>query len=127
MNNILFKKHDFMFHRNDKNQYIFEFTLKNDKIHLLNIIDFNLFDIVYQLNNDVYDNFYMKKINENESIVCFLIKHFFEDLGYSQKFFLFHIKKTFKENNIIFSLLQFTDDINDNIKEMSKNAELMFI
>jgi len=98
---ILFEKDGLRFLKIKKNYYNLLFSMENNNINLDKIIDFNLVNIIYELNQDIYEKMILKKINENEVIVNFLIKHFFEDLGLPQRFSYLHIKKVF-ENNIIF-------------------------
>jgi len=97
---FIFEKDGLRFLKIKKNFYNLLFTMENRNIILEKIIDFNLVNIIYELNKDIYEKMNLTKINDNEIIVNFLMKHFFEDIGLPQRFSYLHIKKTI-ENGII--------------------------
>ena len=95
---ILEKEKDaFTFTRVKKNEYEITFTIQNNFIHLPSIINFDLLKLLYELNKDLFSSVTLDKINENSAITSLLMKHFFVDLGLSQKYAYFHIEK--KETN----------------------------
>jgi len=102
----LFIKDDFKFSRLKKNQYTIEFTIENNNINVSKIIDFNLIQLIYELNPDIYENVNIQKLNDNEIIATLLLKHFFEDLGLSQKFLFIHLKKILKTKILYLNLPQ---------------------
>jgi len=100
------EKDNFTFTRVKKNDYEITSTIQNNFIHLPSIINFDLLKLLYELNKDIFSSFTLEKINENSAITILLLKHFFVDLGLSQKYAYFHIEKkeTNKEKfNIIFN------------------------
>jgi hypothetical protein len=99
---ILFEKDGLKFIKIKKNTYNLVFSMENNNIILSKIIDFNLVNLIYELNKDIYEKVNVKKINENEIIVNFLIKHFFEDLGLPQRFSYIYMKKKMETNKIVF-------------------------
>jgi hypothetical protein len=99
---ILFEKDGLKFIKIKKNNYNLVFSMENNNIILSKIIDFNLINLIYELNQDIYEKVNIKKINENEVIVNFLIKHFFEDLGMPQRFSYIYMKKNVENNKIFF-------------------------
>ena len=101
-NNILFCKDGFEFIKNTKNNYSLKFSMKNDNIILPKIIDFTLIELIYKLNNDIYEKINLEKINEEEAVLVLLLKHLFEDLGLPQRYTHVHIKKITKNNEIQF-------------------------
>ena len=100
---ILFNKEGFHFSRIQKNNYKLEFCMENNYIVLPKIVDFNLIKLIYDLNNDVYENVEIEKLNDCEVVATILMKHLFEDLGLPQRFSFIRIKKTTEENKIIFT------------------------
>lgn len=99
---ILFEKDGLKFTKIKKNNYNLVFSMENKNINLSKIIDFNLITLLYELNPDIYEKLNIQKINENEIIVNFLIKHFFEDLGLPQRFSYLYMKKKIENNQILF-------------------------
>jgi hypothetical protein len=102
MSSILFNNDGFKITRNTKNNYSLEFTIENKNIVLPKIIDFNLFNLIYELNPDIYDKMELKKLNEKDAIITILMKNLFEDLGISQKFNYMYIQKFKDSEKIIF-------------------------
>ena len=52
---ILFDKDGFKFIRVRKNHYKLSFNMENNNIIISKIIDFNLINLIYDLNQDVYE------------------------------------------------------------------------
>jgi hypothetical protein len=94
---VLFDKDGFKFSRVQKNQYKMEFFMENKNIYLPKIINFDIINLIYELNKDIYEKVEIEKLNENEIISSIIIKHFFEDIGQPQRFLFIHMKK-FEEN-----------------------------
>jgi len=99
---ILFDKDGFKFSYICKNHYKQTFSIENKNINLSKIIDFTLIKLIYDLNKDVYEKSNIEKINENEVNITLLIKHFFEDIGFPQRFSFVNMKKIIEEKKIIF-------------------------
>jgi hypothetical protein len=100
---VLFEKDNMKFTKITDKKYCMTFSIENQNIILANVIDVNLIKLIYDLNPDVYESVLLEKINEDESIVTLLLKHFFEDLGLPQKYSYLHIKKTCTNDTIIFN------------------------
>lgn len=98
----IYEKEGFIFTRIKKNHYKINFGMENNNIFLSNTIDFNLIQLIYSLNQDVYEKVELEIINENKAIAIFLFKNFFEEIGFSQKFSYLNIEKVIQENKIIF-------------------------
>lgn len=101
---IILNKDGLQFIKYKKNNYSLHFVLENNNIILPNIMDFSLIKLIHDLNPDIYENVKFEKINENEVIANFLMKHFFEDIGMPQHFTFFHIKKNIEESKIVFNI-----------------------
>lgn len=100
---VLFDKDNFIFKRIKQNHYKLDFSIKNEEIYLSKIINFDLLNIIYDLNPDIYEKIKIFKINENEIEACLLMKHIFKDLGLPQKFSFFNMKRVVEENLIVFN------------------------
>ena len=88
---ILYEKDGMIFTKIVDKKYKLDFSMENKNILISNIIDFSLFKLIYELNNDIYESVNLTKISENEAVVVFVMKHLFEDLGLPQKYFYLHI------------------------------------
>ena len=98
----IYIKNDFVITRQERNKYYVNFSMQNNKTYLDSIINFNIMTILYEMNKDIFDDYKVQIINEEEAEVYFLIKHFFSDLGLPQKYFHMHVKKVIdKESNVI--------------------------
>lgn len=84
------------------NQYNIQFQLENNHIQLVNIVDFSMIKLIYQLNNDIFENIQMHQINDTEAIVLLLLKPLFQDLGIPQKVAYFRICKQVDLHKITF-------------------------
>jgi hypothetical protein len=98
----LFEKEGFIFNRINKNHYNIEFNVENKNIILPNIIDFNLINLIYNLNSDIYEKMNLDILNQEEVIATILLKNIFEELGLSQKYSFLQIKREIENNKIIF-------------------------
>jgi hypothetical protein len=99
---VIMEKEGMKFSRIAKNQYQLNFMIQNNKIHLPNIINFDLVKLIYDLNTDIYEKTHLEKINNNEAVVTLLMKHFFEDLGLPQRYSYLHVQKTETNETIRF-------------------------
>ena len=99
---ILIEKDGFKFLKLGTNNYITTFSIENPDIILANVINFDIIKLIYELNPDIYEFVNLEKVNENESIITLVMKHFFEDLGMPQRYSYMRLKKSQNENSIIF-------------------------
>jgi len=84
---ILIDKKDHKMIRLKKNNYLFEYEISNEKILLEKIFNLELIKLIYEINKDVFDGFYLDINSEKTGATAFfLFKHFFEDFGMSQKY-----------------------------------------
>ena len=121
---LIFEKETFKFVKLDKNKYKLSFSMENKQMILSNILDFNLIKLIYDLNSDIYEKVSIQQMNENEAICTLLIKNFFEDLGFSQKYSHLHMKKYYEGSKIIFNSETIHSEKPDIIPT---DAELLYI
>lgn len=119
---ILFNKEGFKFVRSIKNQYKLDFSIENERINIANVIDFNMIKLIYDLNPDVYEYVNLNRVSENEAIITLLMKHFFEDLGFPQRFSYVNMKRYVEANKIVFHSKSIRDHRPPN---MPADSELM--
>lgn len=99
---IIYEKDGMIFTKTDDKKYCLTFSMENKNILIANIIDFNLFKLIYDLNGDIYERVDLQKLNENQAVVTLLIRHLFEDLGLPQKYSYLHMTKTVNNHQIVF-------------------------
>jgi hypothetical protein len=105
----LFDKDGIQLKKESSNNYDLTFTLENDNIYLEKIVDFNLFKLIFKLNEDVCEDFQIEYKSNDEAIMTILFKHLFEDLGISQKYFYCSVKKTLHKNRIQFFIEKYSN------------------
>jgi hypothetical protein len=76
--------------------------MENNTVVLSNIIDFSLVKLIYDLNSDIYEKVNLVKLDDNQAVMCMLMKHLFEDLGLPQRFSYVHMTKYIEQNKITF-------------------------
>ena len=81
---ILYEKDGMKFTKLENKKYCLEFSMENKNINMVNIVDFSLIKLIYDLNCDIYESVDLQKLNENESTTVLVMKHLFEDLGLPQ-------------------------------------------
>jgi hypothetical protein len=99
---ILYSKEGFTFAKIKKNNYVLNFQMENKTIVLSNIIDFSLVKLIYDLNGDIYEKVNLTKLDDNQAVMCMLMKHLFEDIGLPQRFSYVHMTKHIEPNKITF-------------------------
>lgn len=98
----LYAKEDFKFIKIDDFHYNMQTTIENKQYLLSKSIDFPWIKMICDLNPDIYEKSILEIKNESEAVLQILLKNLFEDLGLSQKYSHFHIRKTTKNNQIEF-------------------------
>jgi hypothetical protein len=84
-------KEDFEFYKLNKNQYNVLFTVQNNNIFVDKIVGIHLVKLMCEINSELYEHCRITTINENEIEIHLLLKHFFEDAGFSQQYIHLHI------------------------------------
>jgi hypothetical protein len=101
--NILLNKYGLVCCKEGSHEYSTTFIIKNNNIVLSSIIHFDLIEVIYRLNPDIYEHVHLEKINDNEATVVCIFKHLFEDLGLPQTYSYLRIVKRMDNDTIIFT------------------------
>ena len=88
---ILSDRNGIQFIKLDDNQYKVCFDLKHPSFDLTKLINVDLFNLIYTLNPDIYENNHIERISDNEAFVIGVVRHFFEDIGFPQRYSYLHI------------------------------------
>ena len=99
---VLVEKDGMKFIKLEKNKYNLLYSIENQNINLEPLINFELIKLIYELNPDIYEKVVLNKITEEEAQITILMKHFFNDLGFPQKFSHMGLKKCASQNRINF-------------------------
>jgi hypothetical protein len=130
--NIILNKNNIIIKKKDKNEYQIFYSVENHNIYLPKIINFTLMDIFYTLNKDIFEKYKIIIHNETNATIYILIKHFFCDLGISQKYICINVIIEKNNDLIIFkadtcldtSSNKLIEEFNDKNNE---NKELLII
>lgn len=99
---VLVEKDGMKFVKLEKNKYNLLYSIENKNINLEPLINFEFIKLIYELNPDIYEKVVLNKTNEEEAQITILMKHFFNDLGFPQKFSYMGLKKFVKQDCINF-------------------------
>lgn len=99
---VILNKGDVKFIKLSKNNFQLLSKIENSKLDLVELINFDLIKLMYDLNRDINEYTELHKINDEEAIMIVLMKPFFEDLGLPQKYSHLRIQKIVEENKIKF-------------------------
>ena len=99
---VLVEKNGMKFVKLEKNKYNLFYSIENKNINLEPLINFDLIKLIYELNPDIYEKVVLNKANEEEAKITLLIKHFFNDLGFPQKYSHMSLRKVIGTNCINF-------------------------
>jgi hypothetical protein len=78
------------------------FDLINKNVQLNNIIDFPVFKLIYDLNQDIYDLLDFKIIDSNTAVLFALYKNLLKDLGGRQRYMYAKITKKNQGDKVFF-------------------------
>lgn len=97
-------KHDIYLKRNKtENTYLINFMVKNENVDLPNIINFKLYDLLFQLNKDILEHVkIIEQPSSNEAHILFLFKQFGKELGIKKKYMFVKTNIEISNNTIIF-------------------------
>lgn len=91
---------DLYVHNENKSNYFLTTSLENNKYNLKQVININLFQLMFELNKDIIENIQVDKVNNNENNVNILLlfKDLAKDLGIKKKFMYSNINFIKKED-----------------------------
>lgn len=107
---VILSKNGLEFSRMKKNNYTTAFSMVNDSILLTPIFNFDIINLIYKINPDIYEHVKLTLINENEAELVTVTKHFFKDLGMPQRYVHLKIIKTNYENVVEFRATSIIDN-----------------
>ena len=90
---VLVEKDGMKFIKLEKNKYNLTYSIENKNINLEPLVNFELIKLIYELNPDIYEKVVLNKVSEEEAQITLLMKHFFNDLGFPQKYSYMGLKK----------------------------------
>jgi hypothetical protein len=90
--------------KNKRNDYSILHNIVNYNIYLPKILNFSIIELICKVNEDVFEEFNIEMINENEANVYILIKHYFKELGMPRRYSYLNVKINKTDNFINFNL-----------------------
>jgi hypothetical protein len=96
------------FNKINKNVYNISFVMENNNCVLSSLVNFDLINLIYKLNSDVYECIETEKINEDETNIILVLKKIFFDF-IPQKYAYLNVKKSISNNIITFSSVVIKD------------------
>jgi len=124
--NLIVNKKDLKVIKNKTNDYSIFYNIKNTNIYLSKIINFNIIQLIYEINKDIFDECNIEIINENEATVYIIMKHYFKEIGFPQKYCYLNVKLLKNINNIQFQFKTIYDKRPSTVK-VPKEATLLLI
>lgn len=97
--NVIINKNNFQFIKSDHNKFQLVFEISNNNIFIPKIINFDLIDLIYKLNPNIFDAIYLEKVNNNEIKINSLLKDLFCELGLPQYYSSLKVIKRETDNN----------------------------
>jgi hypothetical protein len=116
---VIIDKNDFKFTKLDASQFNLTFKIKNNNIILPKIINFDLINLIFKLNPNIFDSVNMQKGEVEETNVVeevniyALLKDIFCEIGLPQYYSSLNIKKTNTLSGIRF-LISNNNNSNEN-------------
>jgi hypothetical protein len=117
---VLFEKEGLKFSKFGTNHYCTTFIIKNDNIRLVDVINFDLIKLMYDLNPDIYELVQLEKQGDNDACCLLIMKHFFEDLGLPQRYAYLRMHKSTIGETIVFDASSDYANAPKNIPESCK-------
>jgi hypothetical protein len=122
--NIIINKKSLKVIKNERNNYTIIYNIKNENIYLPKIIDFSILKIIYEINRDVFEDYNIEMIDENEANIYFLVKHYFKELGMPKRYIYLNTKIIRTTDNIDF-YIKIIDDKMPNINTIHSDATIL--
>lgn len=81
------------------NMFLLQLNASNSNINLYDIVNFNIYRVLYELNKDKIEKIEIKKVISHEEIeVLFVFKELSKDIGLKRKYMYLHVKIQDKPN-----------------------------
>jgi hypothetical protein len=109
---MIINKNNFQFTKLDSNNFNLVFEIINPNIVLPKIINFDLINLIYKLNPNVFEQIETTKINKDEIQINSLLMDLFSELGLPQYYSNLNVIKRdniSESNNIIFDCFSNTN------------------
>jgi hypothetical protein len=121
---MIINKNNFQFTKLDSNNFNLVFEIHNPNIILPKIINFDLINLIYKLNPNVFEQIHTNKISETEININSLLIDLFGELGLPQYYSSLNvIKRECSESNIIFDCIA-NSDINIKVPQGYESVPL---
>ena len=121
----LFSKEGFTFSKQTKNHYTLSFYMENKHYVLSKLIDFHLVKLIYDLNNDIYEDIHFNIIDDQHATIALLMKPLFEDLGMPQRFSNLYITKVIHQSEDSHTITFLSSSVNERPPNIPAHAQLM--
>lgn len=107
---MIINKNNFQFTKLDSNNFNLVFEINNSNIILSKIINFDLINLIYKLNPNVFEKIQTTQINKDEININSLLIDLFGELGLPQYYSTLNvIKRECSESNIVFDCIANTN------------------
>ena len=126
---LVCKKYNIYLHKKDSSQFSLRLNITNPRIVIPNLINFDIYTLIANLNTDVLERIQTTKVySENKVAILFIFKRFGAEIGISQKYMHTLIERRYENNAIIFSSksIPLTQKISEKCESVcSDNASLI--
>jgi hypothetical protein len=108
----ILNKDDFIIIKNEKNKYSATIAIRERKIDVMRLFQFDKLHILKELNTDIIEKLeIMHSSNEGCATILILYKHFFRELGFPQFGICLDVIRVEREN-----LIEFVSSNNSSVK-----------
>lgn len=121
---VIIRNSGIQFIRKSRNNFELSYTIENNNLNLVDIINFDFIKLVYDLNKDMYEYTHLNKISETYAKFACTMKPFFEDLGILQKYSYMEIHKYVEDNKITFVSTPITTEKPDGIPKNTEQVKI---
>jgi hypothetical protein len=122
---VIIKKKNLQVIKNKTNDYSILYNIKNPNIYLPQIINFSFIKLIYQLNQEVFEDCHIEEISDTESKVYILVKHYFKELGLPKRYTYLNAKIIKTQTDILFKFATIYDELPPNSVNMPQDATLL--
>jgi len=113
--------------RNEKNKYVTEIDIREGKLDVRKLFQFDKLYILKELNADIIEKLEVSNSTSDCATILVLYKHFFKELGFSKFGIFLNVVKNENENFIEFTALNNLSIVNENTDYTVLPIETMVI